>query len=103
MSALVGVWNRNGEPLHPSLLPRAIETLSHRSSRPARIWSAGSIGLAALPAYDADASHLEGAASGTALAFDGRLDNRDELLADLPGTMLNAEGTACALAGVAVF
>jgi asparagine synthase (glutamine-hydrolysing) len=103
MSVLVGVWNRNDEPLDPALLPRAIRTLSHRSNGPARTWSSGSIGLAAIPSCDADSSQPEVASSGVVLAFDGRLDNRDELLADLPAAMRSADDAACALAGYAVF
>ena len=103
MSALVGVWNRNDEPLDPALLPRAIGTLRHRSHRAARIWSAGSIGLAALPSSDADSSAPEVAPSGAVLVFDGRLDNRDELLPHLTASMRDARDPACALAAYMAF
>jgi asparagine synthase (glutamine-hydrolysing) len=106
MSALVGVWNRDGEPVDPALLPRAIQALSHRSDRPARIWSAGSMGLATLSSHDADESQPEVGPSGAALAFDGRLDNRDELvpeLSRLSALIRDAQDPACALAAYAAF
>lgn len=103
MSALLGAWNRDDEPLDAALLPRMIRTLSRRSHAPARIWSSGSIGLAALPSCDADSLQPEAAASGVALAFDGRLDNRDELLRDLPAATSTAQDSACVLASYAAF
>lgn len=106
MSALVGVWNRDGEPVDPALLPRAIRALSHHSEGPARIWAAGSMGLAAVSSTDAEASQPEVASSGAALAFDGRLDNRDDLLPALSAFSIATRGArdpACALAAYAAF
>ena len=99
MSGLVGVWNRDGEPVDPALLPGATRALSHRIDRPARIWVAGSMGLAAVSSSDAETSQPEVESSGAALAFDGRLDNRDDLLPALPAFSIGTRGardSACA-------
>jgi asparagine synthase (glutamine-hydrolysing) len=58
MGGILGLWHRDGRPVDASLLPRLRATLAHRR----------------------DVAVLRVAASGTHVAFDGRLDNREELL-----------------------
>src|SRR5687768_4397439 len=60
MGGIFGVWNRDGQPLEAALTARLGQTLSHRT----RVQC-----LSIPPMPDAPA-----------IAFDGRLDNRDELL-----------------------
>jgi asparagine synthase (glutamine-hydrolysing) len=60
MGGIVGVWNRNGRPVDASVLGRMRQRLTHR---PGVQWMA-------IPA----------AFAAPAISFDGRLDNRDQLI-----------------------
>ena len=90
MSGIVGVWNRDGEPLEPSLLARCSAALVHRGVDGEHHWIRGPVGLACqLLKVTPESAHERQPtldSGGTALVFDGRLDNRDELLATLPPT-----------------
>jgi len=92
MSGILGMWNLSGMPVERSLLRRMSATLSHRGPDGEYFWSDGPIGMAAQLLRVTPESQKEVqpfvAASGTVLVFDGRLDNRDELITafrELPG------------------
>ena len=90
MSGIVGIWNRDGEPLEPSWLARCSATLAHRGVDGEERWIRGPVGLACqlLRVTPESAGERQPAldAAGAALVFDGRLDNREEILAALPAT-----------------
>jgi asparagine synthase (glutamine-hydrolysing) len=87
LSGIVGIWNRDGEPLEASVLARGSATLAHRGLDGERHWIRGPVGLACqllrVTPESADEHQPLLDAAGAALVFDGRLDNRDELLAQL--------------------
>jgi asparagine synthase (glutamine-hydrolysing) len=68
MGGILGLWNRNGRPVDESVFDRLRATLSHRVDLE---W------LCIPSAADAGGPH------SPAVVFDGRLDNRDELLGAL--------------------
>jgi asparagine synthase (glutamine-hydrolysing) len=85
MSGIVGIWNVDGRHVAPSLLAVLGGSLSHRGSDAYGQWVEGPAGLAChllrvTPESLAETQPAIGP-SGTVLVFDGRLDNRDELLA----------------------
>lgn len=90
MSGIVGVWNLDGRPLPPQLLADLNTTLAHRGPDGDGAWVEGSVGLACrllrVTPEAAQESQPCVSLSGTALVFDGRLDNREELLASLEDT-----------------
>jgi asparagine synthase (glutamine-hydrolysing) len=63
MSGIVGLWNLDGRPIDPCVAAHMRETLAHRGDPDALFVSAAGGGV-----------------GGTRIAFDGRLDNREELL-----------------------
>src|SRR5688572_8387812 len=69
MSGIVGLWNLDGRPIDPCVAAQMRNTLAHRGDPDALFVSAAGGGV-----------------GGTRIAFDGRLDNREELLGavDLP-------------------
>ncbi len=78
MGAIGGIWRWEGEEPH-STLPRMAEALAHRGGGGRRFAHAGGLGL-----YE-DPSPLPPKTSreAGALVFDGRLDHREELAAEL--------------------
>ena len=87
MSGIVGIWNRDGRPVSRSDLSRLCATLAHRGDSEA-LEIRGPVGLGCrlsriTPEAVAEVQPVVDS-SGTMLVFDGRLDNRDELIAALP-------------------
>ena len=96
MSGIVGLWNLNGRPVDRATLATMSEALRHRGPDGDRLVITGSLGLAhrhlwVTPEEVGERQPLVGP-SGAALALDGRVDNRDELLArlDAPRTASDA-------------
>jgi asparagine synthase (glutamine-hydrolysing) len=96
MSGIAGVWNVDGRPVDAGVLAAMSGALRHRGPDGERRRIAGPFGLAhqhllTLPEEAREAQPLEDA-SGVLLAFDGRVDNRRELLAalNLPGSTSDA-------------
>jgi len=87
MSGIVGIWNRDGAPVSPALLAALNRTLAHRGPDGAHQWIDGPIGLACQLSRVTPESVAEIQPtvhpSGLALVFDGRLDNREDILAQL--------------------
>lgn len=90
MSGIVGIWNLDGRPVSPTLLGAMSERLAHRGSDTADQWCRGPVGLACrllrVTPESLEETQPTIGRSGAALVFDGRLDNRDELLAILSDT-----------------
>ncbi|TAL11936.1 MAG: asparagine synthetase B [Nitrospirae bacterium] len=87
MSGILGMWNLNGRPAEKAVLAGLSETLAHRGPDAEGLWVQGSVGLASrlfrvTPESSTETQPLV-QASGAVVVFDGRLDNREELLKDL--------------------
>src|SRR5437762_9247802 len=90
MSGILGIWNLDGRPVDRSELCRLSATLSHRGDDDEGVQICGAVGFASrlfrvTPEASTEVQPLTDS-SGTLLVFDGRLDNRDELLSVLPRT-----------------
>jgi asparagine synthase (glutamine-hydrolysing) len=87
MSGIVGIWNLDDRPVAPALLASLDSTLEHRGADLHNRWINGSAGLSCRLLRAAPESSCETQPAigvrGTAIVFDGRLDNRAELLAHL--------------------
>jgi len=101
MSGIVGLWNLDGRPLDPALLSAMSDALRHRGPDGDRQVVAGAMGFAhrhlwVTPEEVGEAQPLQGR-RGVLLVMDGRVDNRDELIAAL-GLPRTASDAACVLA-----
>jgi len=99
MSGIAGIWNRNGEPVALALLESINQTLAHRGRDGQYAWSQGAVGLAyqqlrVLPEAATEAQPFVHP-SGAITLFDGRLDNREELLSKVGGVSLSATSPDC--------
>src|SRR5256885_912623 len=87
MSGISGIWNLDGKPLSQDLLKRVGDSLQHRGPDDSSNWYSGSIGLSAnllkVTAESANETQPVVHSSGCVLIFDGRIDNRPELIAEL--------------------
>lgn len=90
MSVQAGMWNFDGQPPNPEWLA----TISRATSKYGRdgetIYSNGAVGLLYRPFHATQESHVERQphklAKGDIVLWDGRLDNREELLRQFPLT-----------------
>ena len=87
MSGIAGIWNRGGQPVLRVQLANLSERLAHRGPDGEEFWVQGAVGFACrlnriTPEAAAETQPLVHR-SGSVLVFDGRLDNREELLARL--------------------
>ncbi len=87
MSGIVGIWNLDGKPVEREVLARMSATMAHRGLDGEEMWVEGPVGLACqllrvTPESEKETQPLV-SASGAVVVFDGRLDNREELLATL--------------------
>jgi asparagine synthase (glutamine-hydrolysing) len=87
MSGIVGIWNLDEKPVEREVLARMSGTMAHRGLDGEEMLIKGPVGLACqlsrvTPESEKETQPLVNS-SGTVLVFDGRLDNREELLADL--------------------
>ncbi len=87
MSGIVGMWNLDGKPVEREVLARMSATLAHRGLDGEEMWIEGPVGFACqlfrVTPESAEETQPMVGASGAVLVFDGRLDNREDLLADL--------------------
>lgn len=85
MSGILGLWNLDGRPLESELLAKMSATLAHRGPDGEDFWTKGPVGLACQLMRVTPESLTETQPlvhpSGAVAVFDGRLDNREELLA----------------------
>ena len=93
MSGLVALFHLDGRPAEPSLLEQLSAPLRHRAVHGQKLWTCGPIGLAFQHFRTTPESVCEvqpfGCPPEMAICFDGRLDNREELLQSLPREMLH--------------
>ncbi|MFQ5804455.1 MAG: asparagine synthase (glutamine-hydrolyzing), partial [Candidatus Methylomirabilales bacterium] len=84
---IVGMWNLDGKPVEREVLARMSATLAHRGLDGEKMWIKGPVGLACqlfrVTPESAEETQPLVDSRGIVLVFDGRLDNREELLASL--------------------
>jgi asparagine synthase (glutamine-hydrolysing) len=110
MSGILGIWYLDGRPVDRFELARLSATLRHRGPDADGFQIDGSVGLACRLARIAPESTVEtqpvADAAGAILVFDGRLDNRDELLTALERELavaVDAPDSVLALAAYRAF
>ena len=111
MSGIVALFHRDGRPAEPATLEPLVLPIRHRAVDGLKIWCQGSTALAHLHLQATPTSCSELQPSGfpreLAISFDGRLDNREELITKLPATsardLQNLSDAACALAAYCEF
>lgn len=89
MSIQFGIWNFNCAPVDPAFLHRAKVLISHHGPDAQTVYSEQSLGIV----YGAFHTTREGRSeiqphvtrSGAVLTWNGRLDNREELISVIPG------------------
>jgi asparagine synthase (glutamine-hydrolysing) len=90
MSGFAGVWNIDGRPVERDRIARIGSAVAHRGGDYAGLWCTDAFGCAAHVRRVATESVHERQplidSQGNAFVFDGRLDNRDELLEPLRPT-----------------
>lgn len=100
---LAGLVRLDGAPFDPADLETMLAAAPWLAPDGAGTWSDGQAGLAhtrfaTTPEARADRQPLVDEGAGLALVFDGRLDNRPDLLRDLPGMPVDAADSRLALA-----
>jgi asparagine synthase (glutamine-hydrolysing) len=84
MSGLAGLWNLDGRPVDRAIVSSMASTIAHRGTDRCGLWSDGPIGFACqlLRVTPESAAECQPVTDriGNTLLFDGRLDNREELL-----------------------
>ena len=83
MSGIFGCWHLDGRSVDAGVLERCIRRLSPQSSEPIDSWFEGSIGLGRKSCGRSRGTQSGMACARIACSFDGRIDNRVELLEDL--------------------
>ncbi len=87
MSGIVGIWNLDGRPVDPHVFAAMSATMAHRGPDGEGHWLQGPAALACQMLHATPESLTEHLPlvhpRGTVLVWDGRLDNREELLAAL--------------------
>src|SRR5262245_9277924 len=97
MSGLAGVWNFDGRPVERDLVATIGSRIAHRGEDAAGLWCVDNngLGLSAhvrrFAPYSTNESQPVTDEAGNALLFDGRLDNRDDLLRQLAATAIASE------------
>lgn len=110
MSGILGLWNLDGRPVSRALLADLSGTLAHRGADGDGLWVEGPVGLACrlrrvVPEAATETQPLVGP-TGAVLVFDGRLDNREQLLDELhaaPGIGADSPDPALVLAAYDAF
>src|SRR5258708_27971346 len=87
MSVQVGVWNLDGEPVHQEFLARIGKSIAQSGPDGDFPYINGSLGMLYRPFHTTSESRLDRqpyrSAKGYVVTWDGRLDNRDELMTQL--------------------
>lgn len=87
MSAQAGVWNFDGRPADRDLLDKLNEGISQGGSDGQKVVFDGSVGMLYRAFHTTLESHLEcqpyTSSRGCVITWDGRLDNRDDLISEL--------------------
>jgi asparagine synthase (glutamine-hydrolysing) len=94
MSGISGLWNFDGRPVELPILRAISAELSQRGKDGEHLWMQGGVGLSCQLLRNSPESSREVQPfiheSGTVLVFDGRLDDRDELIAELRGERVDS-------------
>ncbi len=95
MSGFAGVWHFDGRPVEHQLIATLGSRIAHRGGDSRGVWCSGGLGFAAhvrRVAPESAEEHQPAVDSrGNILLFDGRVDNRDDLLRQLPSPHLTSE------------
>ena len=88
MSGIAGIYQLDGRPVAPDLLERMTQAVSHRGPDGAGLWRDGTIGLGHRLLHSTPESAWESSPSTSpegslVITADARLDNRQELIAEL--------------------
>ena len=88
MSAIAGILNLDGKPSSPDLLRSMTDTARHRGPDGEGVWSDGPVGIGAQMHWTTPEARFErqptvSADGALAIVWDGRLDNREELVGTL--------------------
>lgn len=88
MSGIAVLYQWDGAPAEPSIVERMLAVIPYRSTDGSGVWSIGPVALGhaklqTTPEAAAETSPLVDETSGLVLSMDGRVDNRDELTAEL--------------------
>jgi asparagine synthase (glutamine-hydrolysing) len=98
MSVQFGQWNRDGRPIDLNCLHRCIETGNAYSALRESLHTRDSLAITFRPLHEPDNSSEEtqplADSTGSLLTWDGRLDNRTELLAQWNLSLDDARGDA---------
>jgi asparagine synthase (glutamine-hydrolysing) len=102
LSGIVALFHLDGQPADMAVLNRLVRPISHRAVDGQKLWLDGPRGLAHLHLRSTPTSCNEvqpcGCPQELAISFDGRLDNREELINRLSESDLqNRSDAACAL------
>ena len=104
MSVQAGIWNFDGKPVDPKLLVDLTEALRSQGPDGEFLHVDGAVALLYRPFHTTAESRREKqpfhSRRGFVFTWDGRLDNRDDLIADLRGD-LEAEPTDVAIVAAA--
>lgn len=110
MSGILGLWNLDGRPLDSAVLKKMSATLAHRGPDGEGFWIDGPAGLVCQRFRVTPESLQECQPfvhpSGVVVVFDGRLDNREELLPllrNFPGITVDAPDSAFIVAAYQAF
>src|ERR1700674_5135051 len=93
MTGIVGVWNRDGCAVERSMLARRFGQRTRRNQDIENFWLDGPIAFDCLPVgitAESTAEHQPVNFGSIACVFDGRLDNRAQLFADLQDRPLSS-------------
>jgi asparagine synthase (glutamine-hydrolysing) len=87
MSGIVGIYNLDGRPVEKVDIQRMLDSIAHRGPDGSGVWIKGPVALGCQLLRVTPESVRETQpltfTSGTTVVFDGRLDNREELLASI--------------------
>jgi asparagine synthase (glutamine-hydrolysing) len=102
VSGILGIWNLDGRPLEEARVRDLSSVLAHRGRDGDGVWVRGAVGLACRLHRVTPEALRENQPllhpSGAVVVFDGRLDDRDELLSRLlPSSRVSADSPDPAL------
>jgi asparagine synthase (glutamine-hydrolysing) len=97
MSGFAGVWHFDGRPIQRQLIAALGSSVAHRGGDSDAVWCGSGVGFAAhvrrVVPESADERQPAIDVRGNVLVFDGRLDNRDDLLRQLAESHLTPESS----------
>ena len=102
MSGIFGCWNRDHRPLDGDAFRSCLERISPTAVMPAACWHNGSVALGHKAHSQQSKEHRQHISfAHPVCVFDGRLDNRDELLSLARDDSLDSAAPDCDLVGAA--